>query len=115
MKTSQLDLKIRTGKTRRQVKIRLRRDNATFLLDIDPGDRGRWADAAIDESRKRFSISDLCRAHQQLELILQVLVQYLHNADRTKPVPPEFGQLFETLKTLTYVEPASKSRHRTKH
>jgi hypothetical protein len=115
MKTLQLDLKIRTGKTRRQVKTRLRRDNSTFLLDMGPGDRGRWLDSAIDQSRRLFSVSDLCRAHQQLELMLQVLVQYFHNADGTKPVPPELGRLFEILKTLTYVEPASKSSHRAKH
>jgi hypothetical protein len=112
MKTNQLNLKIRTGKTRRQLKIRLRLDNATSLLDMHPNDRGRWLDAAIDQSRKLFTYSELCRVHKQIEVMLQVLVQYFHIGLETKPVPSELINLFELLKTVTYVVPSHKSRHR---
>jgi len=112
MKTSQLDLKIRLGKTRQQIKIRLRRDHAAFLLDLDPNDRGRWLDAAIDESRRLFTFSEICRAHHKIELSLQVLLHHFHVNYQTQPPPAELIRLFEILKTVTYAKPASKSRHR---
>jgi hypothetical protein len=114
MRTSQLDLKIRTGKTRHQLKIRLRRDHATFLLDLDPNDRGLWLDAVIDESRKLFSFSEICRAHHELELSLQVLLHHFHVNYQIQPPPAELIRLFEILKIVTYAKPAAKSHHRKK-
>jgi hypothetical protein len=78
-------------------------------------ERGRWLDSVIDQHLHAFDFRELCRAHDQIQVLLQVLVQHFHREYRHDPPPDELIRLFKLLSKIGYVKLATQADiHSTK-